>query len=643
MRIDSIHEVIEALAPSDEKNCQAVEDIFAKPVEQIANRLTLRDCIKEITKDERATDNIMRELMSFEPQRQHGTEGYDVDADKEPEGAELLLILAETKTELCFKDQDENFYALIHNKVVDGYEIVELDSEDFQQKLGVWYHDQTRGKLPKREWKIQVTDYLKGAVNELAKIDEKKFNKKLYNRAVLLKTPEGYVYYYNLANAAGEIVKITKDDIQIVKQNPEVILFKKLPDDHEQVAPNLDIENFDIDGKKKVLDYLDRFLHTFNFEKEDTNDSDDKHIDILKCYILVLFLNAAAIPINLTTGPEGCNKTTFQRQLTSLKDPKENRNAENLEDGTLALTTELDLDINHTWERFLVIHENDYTCFDNLDEIPRQIFDEMCVAVTRYNITKREHFKMLKIRRLVGRRPMALTAVHFSSPKPDFWDRVLHTKMVAAKGNKSDEQVLSDFHEIKPKLLGFIFNKIKEFLPLYDQLKREIKPKTRLSNFEIQCEIMSRVLGNNPNKFQDAWSEKKKQQVETALEDDSLALGLFNYLKKKRMQIIDKAKEPIYGTEFKYIAKDQSSDILSTILLDTVWKERFLSEDDRQGWWKNAKSFGAALNKRRGQLAKIGIVIPDTREKIGNKQYRIIDFTAWAKSKSEDYWKEWGN
>ena len=101
------------------------------------------------------------------------------------------------------------------------------------------------------------------------------------------------------------------------------------------------------------------------------------------------------------------------------------------------------------WERFLVIHGNDYTCFDNLDEIPRQIFDEMCVAVTGYNIPKREHYKMTKMRNLIGRRPIGLTAIHFPSPKPDFLDRVIHTKMVAVKENKSDQQVWSEFYELK--------------------------------------------------------------------------------------------------------------------------------------------------------------------------------------------------
>ena len=175
----------------------------------------------------------------------------------------------------------------------------------------------------------------------------------------------------------------------------------------------------------------------------------------------------------------------------------------------------------------------------------------------------------------------------------------------------------------------------------YEQLKREIKPKTRLSNFEIQGEIMSRVLGNKPDKFQNAWSEMKKQQVEAALEDDALVLGLFNYLKKFRNVIHRKIESgQVSETEITYIAKDQSSDILSAILEDSAWNKRFLSEDDKKGWWKNAKAFGAAINKRRGQLAKIGIVIPDTKEKIGNKHCKIIDFTKWANSKSEEYWKE---
>ena len=49
LRMDkgSIHEVIEDLAHGDSKNWETVEYIFDKPMNQIANRLTLRDCIEK--------------------------------------------------------------------------------------------------------------------------------------------------------------------------------------------------------------------------------------------------------------------------------------------------------------------------------------------------------------------------------------------------------------------------------------------------------------------------------------------------------------------------------------------------------------------------------------------------------------------
>lgn len=619
MNKQDIHEVIEQIHPHDKNNWDTVEDIFKKPLNEIANRETLRKCILDITKDEKRTDKIMQELSSYETKpsrvkRTIGAERSIGDDDDEPEDAELLMLLAERETELCFKDLDGNFYAMVQTATKNGYEILELGSEEFELKLGVWYTNET-GELTKKEWKQQVIDLLKGTVNEFARKET------LYNRMVWL----GDAYYYNLNNEKGEIVKVTKDEITILKQSPDLILFKKLPEDHEQVTPDFNLE--------KDKDYLKEFLNWYEFEDND----DGKHTLVLESYIATLFLDAAASPIHAGTGDEGATKTTLLRMIKSLLDSTENKNGKKIEDKILSLTTALDIDPNHTWERFLTIHQNHFTCFDNIDHIPRNIFDELCIAVTGYKVPKRVLYKTDKLMYLIGRRPLALTSVVFTAPKPDYLDRVLHSKLLAAKQRKTEDQVWREFYELKPKLLGYIFTKIQEFLGKYYQLKDTIKPMTRLADFEIQAEIMSRCLGNAAGDFQNAWVNKKSEQIQDSLEKHSLYIMLVRYLKRHRNGVKKSlGNRKMMPSDYK-IKDCQTMDHYSAIGIDTTYGKMFIGDDDK--WVKSANLFGLEINKLRGQLRNVGIVITDERNRKKNKNYKVIDYSKWAEGRDDEFWK----
>ncbi len=622
MKRKAIEKVFNALHPDDEGIKNIINDAFKIPVNEMATRDTLKNCILEITKDERKTSNIMNEFMSYAP----ADKGVNIDDEKEPEGAELLFFLADTKAELFFKDTSDNYYVMIYNEDVDSHEIINIDTEEYQQMLGVWYKDKC-GKFAANEWKKQAIDYFKGKVNEMAKVDNYRFVKELYINDALIKTADGHEFYHNLNNEKGEIYKITKHGHGIVKQSPDLILFQKLPYECAVVYPdfNNNTDNRDNnDSQNNNINYLEKWLRGFNYELADINDPLDDHILLLQCYHLVTILGTAAIPIHLITGAEGSGKSALGAQTTSLKTSKEGSNDK---EATLSLTNMLDLIPDHVWERTSVIHQSSYTCHDNIGEIPKPVFEELCLNVTGYDLHKRIHHTMIDMMTLKGKRPLAITSIHVPTTKRDFMDRVLHTKLAQPTIYKSDEQFWQEFFEMKPKIMGFIFTKIQEFLGKYEELRYKIVPKTRLGQFEIQCEIMSRVLGNEEGKFQKIWSAKRIQQVETAMEDDGLAQGFFRYLKSVRNQ------------NNNYVAKNTTSDILAFILKDTAFMKRYVSEDDKIGWWRNERALGAALNNREGQFKKVGIDYKG-KEKIGNDHCRVYDFSTWVNGKDRDYWKD---
>jgi hypothetical protein len=287
---ESVHQILDAIHHDDKRNHQAVENTFNANILKITNIGTFKNILEQIT-NKTTAHNVVRELKQYMPE--------DKDT-KVLEGAASLLDVAVRKMRMGFYDQNNNTYAMIHDKT-DSYQVVNLDSEKFNQILSTWYREETMAiDLAKREWKTEVVVNLKGLITE---------KKTLYERCVTI----GDTVYYNLNNSKGEIVKVTKDEWRVIKQTPEVLIFKKLPENCQQVYPD---PNFD-----KKENYLASFLNNYKFEDEDSKL-------FLEVLISLYFLNRPPYPINHTIGDEGSGKSTFIRFIKSLVDPEENVNVD---------------------------------------------------------------------------------------------------------------------------------------------------------------------------------------------------------------------------------------------------------------------------------------------------------------------------
>ena len=86
---------------------------------------------------------------------------------------------------------------------------------------------------------------------------------------------------------------------------------------------------------------------------------------------------------------------------------------------------------------------------------------------------------------------------------PDLQTRLITYERKTLDDNNriSDEEFDKQFKELLPSVLGQIFIILAKTLEQFDKLKDTIKPKTRLADFEIYGEIISRCLGNPKNKF----------------------------------------------------------------------------------------------------------------------------------------------
>jgi hypothetical protein len=114
---------------------------------------------------------------------------------------------------------------------------------------------------------------------------------------------------------------------------------------------------------------------------------------------------------------------------------------------------------------------------------------------------------------------------------PDGSDNVTESKLIP------ENEFLEEIRKIMPELLGYIFDTLVAALQLYDKVRKEIKPNHRLADFVIWGETISRVIGNRPNAFLDAWKKNVETQNLIVLNNNSLAGLLISYAFNDRQDI----------------------------------------------------------------------------------------------------------
>lgn len=582
------HLIMDALDPSDRKIYDGVEDTYKKKVNEITSIVTFRKLLIELLGEDEAGE-IIEELMLFRvPERQFGSNN--------PDG--LLLKLAVDNTRECFIDQDRSAYALIHNRQLDSYQIVNLDSAEFDQMLSRWFVDEVRGSvLARKEHKNQAVVTLKSLISKPPRT--------LYDRCVWLQAEN--IVYYNLNNERGEVVKITANKsgkgIEIVKQNPDLLIFRKLPDKYKQITPS-----FDFDPN---YDYLEQVLTGFKHQYQKF---------ISKVWMISLLFNQPPYPIVGPTGPEGSGKTMLLKMIKSLVDPKEDTNAPAMQKRTESLLTELETDEKKTDDVNLTIYKNYFTVFDNVTKVPAKLMDILCRWVTGMNFSKRILFTTMETVELGGQRPLAITGIVNSIRNPDLISRIFNPEMELGEvDRKTEEELWSQFHNNKAKILGYMFHVVSKALANYDEMKETIKPGNRLADFTVLCEVISRCLGSEPEEFLTAWGRIGDEQVNIGLEYSTVAIILENFILH------------LYSTSFMEKTErrvEQSATEWYRDLRKKGLELGLIHNDNTDTFPKSPDALAKELYKLERSLKHIGIkVIRGDRTSTGRSI--MIDFNNW--------------
>jgi Bifunctional DNA primase/polymerase, N-terminal len=405
--------------------------------------------------------------------------------------AEILVQLATDNTELFFKDQYGTAFALVKvNNDGDNQhrEVIRLESNKFKRYLSKLFYD-NQNRL------VVNSDAINNAVQVLeAKTEYEGQPIPLSLRVASKKENNGLVIYYDLTNLKWQYIKITNHQWELVDNNnsniPSATLFVR----YNQVPQVLPDRNYE-------PDIFDKFLSL-------TNINDEQNRLLLKVYVVSLFIPDIAHAILILHGEKGSAKSTLQQLIKLLVDPAK----------PTLLTIHKDRN-----EFVQQLNHNHLAFYDNVKRVPYWLSDEACKAVTGIGQTKRKLYSddddiVYEYKRCLG-----FNGINICLTEPDALDRsiLIELNRVAKEDRKLESDILAAFGNIRPKLLGYIFDTIVKSLSIKPSILLHDLP--RMADFAVWGESISRAMGYKPIEFVNAYNENIGRQNVEAIESNPLA------------------------------------------------------------------------------------------------------------------------
>jgi len=302
----------------------------------------------------------------------------------------------------------------------------------------------------------------------------------IYNRIAQIKNE----IWYDLGNPKWQAIKISEGKVKTVKLDKDSPIFRRSQSLFQQITPRK--------GTNLSLDQLVNLLHIA-----------DKDKLVFKINLICLFLQSCSIPMIVFDGHAGSIKSTVTGAVKSIVDPSASRNLDNIS----AMAEKPNDLVIQFFNRYLA-------SFDNVSYIDSKISDVMCRAITGSSNQRRKLYTDEDESIHSFRSKIVLNGVIPTLEYPDLQTRLItyERKTLDEHNRISDEEFDKQFKELLPSVLGQIFITLAKALEKFDKLKDTIKPKTRLADFEIYGEIISRCLGNPKNKFLNQYYDKVSER-----------------------------------------------------------------------------------------------------------------------------------
>jgi hypothetical protein len=372
-------------------------------------------------------------------------------------------------------------------------------------------------------------------------------------------------WYYDLTNRNWEFIEMTADGWKIVNN---LILFHRYNNQLPQVYPSREYSS----------DIMNKFLNLILGASVDKNKLDAYKI-LLSCYIICAFIPDIPKTVPMTFGHQGAAKTSIMEFIKMLIDPSAIK--------TLSFPT----DINELIQQ---LSHNYLAFYDNISTLTDRTSDQLCRAVTGSGSSKRVLYSddgdfVRSFRRCIG-----LNGINLAATKPDLLDRAVffELKRIENKDRRKIDDIWKEFEQIKPTLLGYIFDILVKALAWKKTHKKIDLELPRMADWAEWCEVISRCMGNKEGVFLKAFENNRKIQIEQIIESSQVGTCLTHYI-------------------------DTHPDIFDNLSADGNWEWGFegtasklleilhpiapqIGVDTRNQWWPKAPN---ALSRRLNEIA----------------------------------------
>ena len=455
--------------------------------------------------------------------------GKSKDKEKEKDDrsvAEVIVDLATENSSLFFKDQYDMPWVRVHKE--DHYELIRIIGNKFKRYIGKLYYDS--------EERVPNAEAINGAASVLqAKAEYDGETIPLSLRVAWDNDSDGIIY--DLTDKKWQCVKITKEGWEIIKETsvPLFMRYSQMP----QVEPSRQYEP----------DILDRFLQLVNLKREE-----DKIL--LVVYIGTLFIPEIQHVVLQLHGEQGGAKSMLETFIKELVDPARIK----------LLSVHKD-----RMEFIQQIAHNHLVFYDNLKYIPGWLSDEVCRGVTGAGGSKRVLYSDDEDFLYDYRRCFGFNGINLVLTEPDVLDRsiTIEQDRINPINRVQEKLMMSKFYELRPQLLGYIFDILVKALQIHPTLKLESLP--RMGDFALWGEAISRAMGYRELEFINAYDENTGRQNVETIENSPLGQVIVRYLNHWHYDLAGERPACWFGFTSDFLVELNQSAIENNIDTGNHW------------------------------------------------------------------------
>ncbi|MBP9710332.1 bifunctional DNA primase/polymerase [Patescibacteria group bacterium] len=306
---------------------------------------------------------------------------------------------------------------------------------------------------------------------------------------------EGEAYYYDLANEAGECVKIDAKGWQIMANTDIPLITNRLT--AEQCRPEMGGDINDIFRFINVKDEDDRLL--------------------LIAALTACFISDIPHPALIIHGPKGAAKTSAMALIKILVDPSEVTSVHLTKD-----LRDLAVNFNSSW----------LVPFDNVSSINQEVSDALSKVVTGDSFSVRKLYENTDLSVMTFQRCLVINGINNPVKTPDLLDRsvLIEIERIEDSVRKSDAELRKERLSLLPKILGALFDTMSKALAALPDVPRD--NLARLADFDLWGRSVSVALFGDAEPFMKAYAKNVSRQSKEAVEQSPLAVVLMRLLRE---------------------------------------------------------------------------------------------------------------